>query len=103
MPPLRVFTKPGRKLALAHRFRPLRRPDVPTDPIQNAINAASDKLGGVPWYPRSKQPPSGLVWATDGQLVWLIYVDGPLPPEAHLVRAWTDYVVIPKPPAELPR
>lgn len=71
------------------------------DPIQNAINDFSNKVDIV-WYPNTKNPPPGLIWATDGILVWLIYTDGAIPKNAYLVRAWTD-VCIPKPPRELPK
>ena len=71
------------------------------DPVQNAINNFPQKTT-CEWYPRSKDPPPGIVWATDGTLVWLIYTDGVIPANAYLVRAWTD-ACVPKPPTELPR
>lgn len=100
MPPLVVFIRRGRKEALVSVFD-VRRVTVSKDPTMDAIRAA-DKVPAT-WYPRSHNPPAGkVVWATDGVLVWPIVTDGFIPPDATLVRAWTD-AFIPEPPKELPR
>ena len=70
-----------------------------SDPVQNAVNTTVKTGRGVEaeWHPRTVNPPPGLVWATDYELVWLIYTDGVIPDNAFLVRAWTA-AHIPQPP-----
>ena len=71
-----------------------------SDPTQDAINAASksDQAVEIQWHHRSKNPPPGLIWATDGNLIWLIYTDGVIPDNAFLVRQWSS-ALIPKVPS----
>ena len=72
----------------------------PHDPVQDAIRRESQQPTApqVEWHHKSKNPPPGLVWATDGVLVWLIYTDGKIPDNAYLVRAWST-ALIPAVPA----
>ncbi len=51
----------------------------------------------VDWRPRSETPPKGRVWASDGDGVWLINCDGPIPSSATAVKYWTA-ALIPLPP-----
>jgi len=53
---------------------------------------------GAEWYDRSKTPPDGFIWASDGVGVWLIHGRGkPIATEATAVKFWTD-AYIPAPP-----
>ena len=53
---------------------------------------------GAVWYDRSKVPPKGFIWASNGVSVWLIQGDGePIPDTATAVKFWTD-AYIPAPP-----
>lgn len=71
-----------------------------SDPVQDLINKLSKGPDAVEvvWHDRSELPPPGLIWATDGHLVWLIFTDGAIPETAMLVRAWSS-ALIPKVPS----
>lgn len=74
-----------------------------SDPVQDQINtiSKSNVSEEVKWYDRSISPPPGLIWATDGNLIWLIYTDGVIPDNAFLVRQWSN-ALIPKVPSAQP-
>jgi hypothetical protein len=56
---------------------------------------------GAKWYDRSKIPPKGFIWASDGVSVWRIQGRGtPIPESATRVKFWTD-CYIPAPPGEV--
>jgi hypothetical protein len=75
---------------------------LPSDPVQDAINTTpSSQRTDVVWHHRRENPPPGLIWVTDGELVWLAWTEGMIPPDAYLIRAWTDKCV-PKVPDRLP-
>jgi hypothetical protein len=53
---------------------------------------------GAEWYDRSKVPPDGHIWASDGIGVWLIHGRGePIGEYATAVKFWTE-AYIPAPP-----
>jgi hypothetical protein len=53
---------------------------------------------GAEWHSRDTVPPNGLIWASNGTRVWLIYGRGePIGKDATAVKFWTD-AYIPAPP-----
>jgi hypothetical protein len=70
------------------------------DPVETILQSGEGI--DVEWHPRTKTPPRGLCWASDGNKVWLIHNDGePIPDYATAVLWWTT-ALIPSPPGSPP-